>query len=74
MKVVYKKTILEKMDEEIFESLRLDKKIEKFILSTDEWEELNTKFKSICTYPINEVVQREEGRKATCKGIPIFVE
>lgn len=74
MKVVYKKTILEKMDDEILQSYKLNKKIEKFILSVDEWEELHTKLKHICTYPIICVDQLEEGHKATYKGIPIFVE
>lgn len=39
MKVVYKKTILEKMDDEIHQSYILNKKIDKFILSVGEWEE-----------------------------------
>lgn len=74
MKVVYKKTILEKMDDEILQSYKLNKKIEKFILSVDEWEELCTKFKYICTYPISGVDRLEEGHKATYKGFPIYVE
>lgn len=74
MKVVYKKTILEKIEDEILRSHGLNKKIEKFILSVDEWEELCTKFKYICTYSISGVDQLEEGHKATYKGIPIYVE
>lgn len=74
MKVVYKKTILEKIEDEILRSHGLNKKIEKFILSVDEWNELHTKLKYICTYPITCFDQLEEGHKATYKGIPIFVE
>lgn len=74
MKVVYTKTILEKMDDEILQSYILNKKIEKFIFSVDEWEELCTKFKHICTYPFGEGDKLGEGHKATYKGIPIYIE
>lgn len=74
MKVVYKKSILEKIEDEILRSHGLNKKIEKFIFSVDEWEELCTKFKHICTFPFGEADKLGEGHKATYKGIPIFVE
>lgn len=74
MKVVYTKTIIEKMDDEILQSSRLDKKIEKFILSIDEWEELYNRLKHICVYLNDESSKSEEGYKTIYRGIPIYVE
>lgn len=74
MKVVYKKTILEKIDEEIIRSCELSKKIEKFILSVDEWEEFYNKLKLICVYLNDESSKSEEGYKTIYRGIPIYVE
>lgn len=73
MKVVYEKTILDKMEEEIIRSYGLNKKIEKFIFSDDEWDEICTMFRHTFTYSF-ETDQLGEGCKATYKGIPIFVE
>lgn len=40
MKVVYAKTILEKMDDEMRTSWKLGKTIEMFLLTRDEWFQL----------------------------------
>lgn len=71
MKVVYTKTILEKIDEEIFESYKLNKEIEKIILSREEWEEMYSEIKQTCIYP---VIVLELGDETKYKGIPIYIE
>lgn len=71
MKVVYKKTILEKIDEEIFESYKLNKEIEKIVMSQEEWEEMYNEIKQTYIYP---VIVLDFGDETKYRGIPIYVE
>lgn len=71
MKVVYKKTILEKIDEEILESYRQNKEIEKIILSREEREKMCNEVIQMCICPITDL---ELGDKMKYKGIPILIE
>lgn len=77
MKIVYKKPLAEKINEEIYKARMNNREIEKIILTTDEWENFYKELQPLCFYtdPFCPTPPHSRGGQvAIFKGIPIFVE
>lgn len=76
MEVVYKSTMLEKIDKEIEKALQQGKQIEKIVLTEQEWSlfNLETKSEYLCVY-ISEFPQFEKTpRSPSAKYQEILIE
>ena len=76
MKVIYKSSMVDKINAEIFYSKVGGKEIDKIILTPDEWEDFRKELQLLCTYTVPyfpDEPYKLGGAKAEFRGIPIFV-
>lgn len=77
MKVIYKKSMVDKINEKIYEAKMLNKEIDKIILTPEEWEDLRKELQILCTYTVPYYSAEHcglGGAVAKFEDIPIFVE
>lgn len=74
MKVIYKTSMIDKIEAKIYEAKLLNKEIDKIVVTQDEWEILYKELLPLCTYT-NPIFPYGQGKYvAKFKGIPIFAE
>lgn len=76
MKVIYKTSMVDRINEKIYEAKILNKEIDKIILTPDEWLSLKKELPR-CIYMFSYSPADHYslgGAVAKFKGIPIFVE
>lgn len=76
MKVIYKESMVDKIDEEIYEAKLIGKEIDKIILTPDEWLSLKREL-LICSYTATYSIEDQSsigGAVAKFKDIRIFVQ
>lgn len=76
MKVIYKTSMVDKINVEVYEAKLIGKEVDRIILTPDEWQDLKKEFKHyLYTVPHSpDDLYIMGGAVAKIKDIPIFVQ